>query len=107
MTAAATFTLLRDSLPSWLRCTPVRLARGQVRDCGGEEWQGALIVVELGAVVLAGRDGGEVRLEEGAVFHVAGLERATVRNPGPSPALLCVARRAQDCVRSAPAAVRR
>ena len=65
----------------------VTVAPGEDRPHDEDEWQGALIVVEVGEIELRCRAGGRRRFGAGAVLWFTGLDLASVHNPGPGPAV--------------------
>ncbi len=66
----------------------VRLAVGDRKPHRDAEWEGALVVVEDGAIELECTAGGRRRFESGAVLWLSGLPLVAMHNPGPGPALL-------------------
>lgn len=93
MSAGAGFTLCREGLPSWLERRHVAIPPATARACSGPEWRDAIVVLEYGSVTLVTGDGGRLPLAEGALFCLAGLGRATLRNDDDTMAMLSVARR--------------
>lgn len=96
MTDDEPFTLWREDLRPWLEREQVALSPGAARPCSDPTWRDAIVVLEYGSAVLTGAGGHQVRLTEGAVFSLAGLDRATLHNPGATTAVLSVGRRAPD-----------
>jgi hypothetical protein len=93
VSATRDLTLWRDGLPPWLARDHVAIPPGAPCACTDPEWRDALAVVEHGTIVLASRGGGELVLAQGAVFSLAGLEGATLRSAGATPALVSRGRR--------------
>jgi hypothetical protein len=74
----------------------VRLAAGVSRPHRDSDWEGALIVVENGAIELECVRGGRRRFETGAVLWLSGLPLVAMHNPGPESALLVAISRRAD-----------
>jgi hypothetical protein len=73
----------------------LRLAAGASRPHQDAEWEGALVVVEDGAIELECVRGGRRRFETGAVLWLSGVPLRAMHNPGPGSALVvAVSRRA-------------
>jgi hypothetical protein len=72
----------------WISVEP-----GAERTCGGAEWLGALVVVELGSVELEGPSGTRRSFETGGVLCLSRMSRSTLRNRGPDLVLLAVVSR--------------
>ena len=66
----------------------VRLAAGDSRPHRDADWEGAIVVVEDGAIELECVRGGRRRFETGAVLWLSGVPLVAMHNPGPSPALV-------------------
>jgi hypothetical protein len=67
---------------------------GRSLECFDDRWRTRLAVVEHGSVELITSCGARLRLGPGAVFTLARLGPATIRNPGPGPAVVSTAGRA-------------
>jgi hypothetical protein len=74
----------------------VRLAAGASRAHRDADWEGALVVVENGAIELECVRGGRRRFETGAVLWLSGLPLVAMHNPGPECALLVAISRRED-----------
>jgi hypothetical protein len=66
----------------------VTVEPGGRRPYRAAEWDGALVVVESGEVLLECADGGARRFATGAVLWLAGLGLVALHNPGADPAVL-------------------
>jgi hypothetical protein len=97
----APFTLWREELPRWLERTHLTLRPGESRSCAEPAFRRALVVVEVGTVVVVGRSGREIPLGEGAVFTVSDLSSARLHNRDRRLALLSLGRRGATNVASA------
>jgi hypothetical protein len=75
----------------------LQLAEGDSRPHDDAEWDGALVIVENGAIELECVRGGRRRFETGAVLWLAGVPLVAMHNPGPGPALVvAVSRRSSS-----------
>jgi hypothetical protein len=66
----------------------VRLPAGSRQPHRDADWEGALVVVEDGAIELECVRGGRRRFETGAVLWLSGVPLVAMHNPGPHPALV-------------------
>lgn len=65
----------------------VTLPPGDCRPHDEDEWRGALVVVDAGAIELRCRAGGSRVFGTGSVLWFTGLNLVSVRNPGPVDAV--------------------
>ena len=84
------FSLLGRRLPAAWGVRLLVLDPASERAYRPDEWRGALVVVEHGAIVLVPRFGAERPLACGAVLWLAALPLRAIANPHPDPALLSV-----------------
>jgi hypothetical protein len=72
----------------------ITLAAGGERPFDAEEWRGALVLVERGAVELASASGAAWRFGAGEMLWLDGLWLRALNNPGAEPArLVAISRR--------------
>lgn len=87
-------SFLHRALSSSFDKRVVTLDPGGSRPYRAAEWHDALVVLELGEVVLECADGGRRRFAAGAVLWLAGLGLVALHNESAEPAVLvAVARR--------------
>jgi hypothetical protein len=86
-------SLLGRALPPAFELLIVTLAPGHERAYEPVEWRDAIVVVERGAVELAGSRGDRARFERGDVLCLSGIPLRALRNGGPGPTVLSVVRR--------------
>lgn len=80
--------ILPGPLPAGAARAVHLIPAGRALVCRDAWWRAALAVVEHGRLELVAPTGATLLLAEGAVFTLARLGPATLRNPGPAPAVL-------------------
>ena len=86
-------TVLGRPVPASFDVRVVVVGPGCVRPYDADEWRGALVVIDRGAIELESLAGGRRRLRRGAVLWLAGLSLRAIRNPGDEPAVLAAVSR--------------
>jgi hypothetical protein len=86
---------LRGAVAPGLERRTMTLAPGASRPYRANEWRGALVVVDGGALELQWLDGRRERLGSGAVLWLAGLPLRALRSAGQGPVtVVALSRRA-------------
>jgi hypothetical protein len=81
-------SLLGLRMPAWAQLRVVSIEPGCRRPYDPTEWQGALVVVERGAIELECPSGARWRFQAGAVISLADLPIRALCNERPETALL-------------------
>jgi quercetin dioxygenase-like cupin family protein len=89
-------TFLGRQLGPSFRARVVTIAPGAAMPFVESEWQGALVVVEIGEVEMEGREGDRRRFETGDVLWLTGLGLRALHNPGDGAAVLVAVWRRGD-----------
>jgi hypothetical protein len=80
---AARLSFIDRPLPPAFELRVVVVSAGDERPYDESEWQGALVVVERGAIDLDTQAGGRLRCDAGAVLWLVGLPLRALCNRGP------------------------
>jgi hypothetical protein len=87
-------SFLGRRLPRWVQLHLVVLPAGCTHRFEPDQWRGALIVVERGAIELELRCGRRVPCAQGYIGTLSGLTLVALHNPGGRPAVISAVSRA-------------